>query len=104
MSAERDWGRLMEEANEQPIQLKIKTGLNFNLISDDEFLIVKNSELAPSTKLKMQRKIQKENFIKVYPYFERKKSNEFGLSKEMLKNTVNSVYIFAAIEYSLHPD
>ena len=61
-----------------------------------------NSDSKPSSKLKMPRSIEKDNFYVVYPYALRVLVGEKGLSSEITRKTVNSVYIISAIKYKLH--
>lgn len=81
--------------------LQTKTGLHFNLKSNGKKLIVTGSEIEPPCKIKLPRPIYKDNFLKVFPYYERLRSGEKGLSGEILANTRNSVYIMAAIDSRL---
>ncbi|MER1998632.1 MAG: hypothetical protein ABS882_02565 [Lysinibacillus sp.] len=101
MNAEEIWGRLVNECKESPLALQTKTGLNFNLTSNGNRLLVIKSEVNPSSQLKMPRPIYKDNFLRVFPYYERLKVGEKNLSREILKNTRNSVYILSAIKYCL---
>ena len=98
MKAEVVWNELLNISLKKGINLKTKTGLNFILVSNGKHLTVVGSELTPSSKLQMPRSIHKDNFLKVFPYYERWKSGEKGLSNEITKLTVNSVYIMAAIK------
>lgn len=82
---------------ESPLVLKTKRGLNFKLVSNGEYLTVHKSDIEPSSKLKMPRLIYKDNFEKVFPYYERWIAGEKGISKEITPITVNSVYIMGAI-------
>ena len=104
MTATEAWEKLVLEGRNQPISLKTKRGLNFTIISNGEILIVKNSEIEPSCKLKSSRSIVKENFEKVFPYYSSWKIGEKGISKEITAITVNSVYIMAAIDYLMNID
>lgn len=101
MDAEKAWQSLIAESSEKPILLKTKTGLNFKLTTDGRILIVDKSEINPSSKIKSPRTIYKNNFIKVFSYYDRWANNEKGISKEITAITVNSVYIMAAIAYKL---
>lgn len=101
MKAEEVWEALIGEGVANPIELKTKTGLHFKLVSNGEFLTVFKSEMEPSSKLKSPRPIYKENFVKVFPYYERWVNGEKGLSKEITAITVNSVYIMAAIDFGV---
>ncbi|MEK4521172.1 hypothetical protein MKX96_05970 [Psychrobacillus sp. FSL W7-1493] len=96
------WESLLKESAENPIELETKTGLNFKLASGGIFLIVFESEKEPSSKLKSPRPIYKENFLKVFPYYEKWVAEEKGISKEITSITVNSVYIMAGIKYQLN--
>ncbi|MEI4768180.1 hypothetical protein WAX74_00720 [Psychrobacillus sp. FJAT-51614] len=98
MNAEEVWINLVTESAENPIELKTKRGLNFKLVSNGEFLTVYKSEVEPSSKLKSPRSIYKDNFEKVFPYYERWTIGEKGISEEITAITVNSVYIMAAIK------
>ena len=97
MNSEEVWKRLVKKSIVNPIELKTKRGLNFKLVSNGEFLTVYKSEIEPSSKLKTPRPIYKDNFLKVFPYYERWKTGEKGISKEITAITMNSVYIMAAI-------
>ena len=102
MNAEQIWRSLVTEGVENPIELKTKRGLHFKLISNGEFLTVYKSQIEPSSKLKIPRPIYKENFEKVFPYYERWTIGEKGISKEITAITVNSVYIMSAISYKIN--
>ncbi|WP_075619822.1 hypothetical protein [Paenisporosarcina indica] len=99
MNAADIWESLFAESLEKPIELKTKTGLNFKLVTNGKILTVYESEIVPSSKLKSPRPIYKDNFIKVYAYYERWLAGEKGISKEITAITGNSVYIMAAISY-----
>ncbi|MGP4041882.1 hypothetical protein ACTWP4_18570 [Gracilibacillus sp. D59] len=99
MNAEEVWQSLIVESSEKPIALKTKTGLNFKLVSNGKVLIVHKSEIKPSSKIKSPRAIYKDNFIKVFDYYNKWSNNEKGISKEITAITANSVYIMAAIAY-----
>lgn len=99
MNAEEDWQALVAESGVNPIELETKTGLHFQIVSKGNALIVMNSVIEPSSKLKNPRPIYKGNFVKVFPYYERWANQEKGISKELIAITVNSVYIMAAIKY-----
>ncbi|MFF5996456.1 hypothetical protein AAGS61_17215 [Lysinibacillus sp. KU-BSD001] len=98
MNAEEVWKKLITKSMKNPLVLKTKRGLNFKLVSNGECLTVYKSEIEPSSKLKIPRSIYKNNFEKVFPYYERWKTGEKGLSKELTALTVNSVYIMATIK------
>lgn len=98
MNVEEVWKSLVTESVVNPIELKTKRGLNFKLVSNGEYLTVYNSEIEPSSKLKSPRPIYKDNFEKVFLYYERWTAGEKGISKEITAITVNSVYIMAAIK------
>ena len=99
MSAEEIWRRLVNDCKVTPLPLQTKTGLHFNLSSNGERLLVTESELTPSSKLKVSRPIYKENFLTIFPYFERLQNGEKGLSREIRTNTRNSVYIMSVIKH-----
>ncbi|WP_313893539.1 hypothetical protein [Psychrobacillus sp.] len=98
MQAEEVWERLLVECKDRPMMLQTKTGLHFNLKSNGKKLIATASEIEPPCKIRLPRPIYKDNFLKVFPYYERVRSGEKGLSGEILANTRNSVYIMAAIK------
>ena len=98
MSAEEVWLRLISECKESPLILQTKTGLHFNLKSNGKRLLVTESDVNPSSKLKVPRPIYKDNFLKVFPYYERLKAGEQNLSREIQRDTRNSVYILSAIK------
>lgn len=101
MKAEEVWEALVAESVVNPIELKTKTGLHFKLVSNGKFITVFKSEVEPSSKLKSPRPIYKDNFVKVFPFYERWVNSEKGLSKEITAITNNSVYIMAAIGYKV---
>ena len=101
MNAEEVWEALVAEGVENPIELKTKTGLHFKIVSNGKMLTVKNSENEPSSKVKIPRSIYKDNFVKVFPYYERWVNGERGLSTKLTAITGNSVYIMAAIGYEV---
>lgn len=97
MNAEEVWESLIVSGLEKPIELKTKTRLHFNLVSNGKHLTVLNSDIQPSSKLKIPRTIYKDNFMKVFPYYEKWAAHKKGISNEITAITVNSVYIMVAI-------
>ena len=79
--------------------LQTKMSLNFHLNSNGKRLLVTESDVKPSSKLKVPRPIYKDNFLLVFPYYERLKRGEKSLSREIQDNTRNYVYILSAIRY-----
>ncbi|MBO2535646.1 hypothetical protein [Rummeliibacillus suwonensis] len=97
MDAEEVWESLIVSGSEKPIELKTKTGLHFNLVSNGKHLTVRQSNRQPSSKLKSPRTIYKDNFIKVFPYYPKWLAHEKGISTEITAITGNASYIMAAI-------
>lgn len=96
------WDSLIAEGIDRPIELQTKTGRHFKLVSDGKTLTVNESTITPSSKLKSPRRITKDNFIKVFPYYEKWATSEKGSSAEITAVTMNSVYIMAAIRYKIN--
>ena len=86
MDAEEVWESLIVSGSEKPIELKTKTGLHFNLVSNGKHLTVRQSNRQPSSKLKSPRTIYKDNL-----------AHEKGISTEITAITGNASYIMAAI-------
>lgn len=86
MDAEEVWESLIVSGSEKPIELKTKTGLHFNLVSNGKHLTVRQSNRQPSSKLKSPRAIYKDNL-----------AHEKGISTEITAITGNASYIMAAI-------
>ena len=101
MYGEQIWDNLIAECKDRSIKLKTSTGLNFILSFNGKELTVHPSELGPSIQLKQPRSINKDNFEKVFLYYERWAAGERGVRKKITAISVNSAYILAAINYML---
>ncbi|KAB2954246.1 hypothetical protein F9B85_00695 [Heliorestis acidaminivorans] len=105
MSIETTWNNIMirlKETSEDiaTVPSNKKEPLWFNCYIENGDLYVQNSTTrTPSTKMSQRRKITKNDFETIYPYYYRWKNGEKHLTQEAKKLSMNTAYIFALIAH-----
>lgn len=98
MNGETLWNTIITVLSSSGEEMQTKTGRWFRASYYNGKLFVDNAiDNKPSSKLNKQRSFSKKEFIDIYYYYHRWVSGEKGISKEVIKKSQNSAYIFALI-------
>lgn len=102
----KKWEKIIKIIGDKTIEIhtypKIKKQpLWFTVSTDGKNIYINEAkENSPSSKLKTERVLNLEEFIKIYPIYLRREDGE-NVTQEAVEITYNSVYYYAIIKYIL---
>lgn len=106
MQALETWNRIIERAQSQSLEIHTvpqnkRAPLWFRVSTDGTALIISQAkDNVPSSTLKMPRTITFEEFERIFPYYHLR-LNGNSVSQEVMRKSVNSVYIYGLIADAL---
>jgi hypothetical protein len=103
MAKELIWDKVISGLSDKPIEIQTIPSNNrqplwFSAYLESGNIIVENARLhTPSIRVSKLRKIGKDVFLKVYPFYSRWANGEKHLRQEVREISWNTAYIFALI-------